>query len=109
MRLAYLKCVKEGRLLKISTIESPSLCRLVLEGKLIAPWAGELRTACERARAELRGRELIVDIRHLITISQEGECLLLELMNDGVKFRAHGVFAKHILKQLAKRTCRGRS
>jgi hypothetical protein len=90
-------------MLRISMIESNRHCRLVLEGKLIAPWAGELKGACERARADLRGRELIVDMRNLIAISQEGENVLLELMNEGVKLRAYGVFTKHILKQLAQR------
>ena len=90
-------------MLKISMIETTRHCRLVLEGKLIAPWAGELKGACERARADLRGRELIVDMRNLIAISQEAENVLLELMNEGVKLRAYGVFTKHILKQLAQR------
>jgi hypothetical protein len=90
-------------MLKISTIESPSQCRLVLEGKLIAPWAGELKTACERARAELHGRKLIIDIRYLVGITQEGEKVLLDLMDDGVTLRGRGVFTKHILKLLAQR------
>ena len=90
-------------MLKISTIESSSQCRLVLEGKLIAPWAGELRTACERARADLQGRKLVVDIRYLISINQEGENVLLELMDNGVMLRGCGVFTKHILKELAER------
>jgi anti-anti-sigma regulatory factor len=90
-------------MLKISTIESPSRCRLVLEGKLIAPWAGELKAACERASAELHGRKLIVDIRNLISISQEGENMLLKLMDDGVMLRGCGVFTRLILKQLAWR------
>jgi hypothetical protein len=90
-------------MLKISTIESARQCRLVVEGKLIAPWAAEVKIACERARAELRGRRFTVDIKNLITISQEGENLLLELMNDGVRVRGCGVFTKHILKQLAQR------
>jgi hypothetical protein len=90
-------------MLKISTIESRSHCRLVLEGKLIAPWAGELKTACERARAGFRDRKLLVYIRNLISISQEGENVLLELMNEGVRVRGCGVFTKHVLKQLAQR------
>jgi hypothetical protein len=90
-------------MLKISTIESPSQYRLVLEGKLLAPWADELKTACERARAELLGRKLVVDMRYLIGISQEGENVLLALMDDGVILRGCGVFTKHILKQLAQR------
>jgi hypothetical protein len=88
---------------KISTIERRSQCRLIVEGKLTAPWAGELKTACDKAGAELRGRKLIVDIRNLISISPEGENVLLELMNDGVILRGCGVFTTRILKQLAKR------
>ena len=91
-------------MLKISTVESSSQCRLVLEGKLIAPWASELRNECSKAKGDLHGRELLVDIKNLITISQEGENVLVELMNGGVKIRGCGVFTKHILKQLARRT-----
>ena len=91
-------------MLKISIVESSSQCRLVLEGKLIAPWASELRNECSKAKGDLQGRELLVDIKNLITISQEGEKVLLELMNGGVKIRGCGVFTKHILKQLARRT-----
>lgn len=63
-------------MLRISTIESPRQCRLILEGKLIAPWAGELKGACERARADLGGRELM-EMRNLLSISQEGEAYCL--------------------------------
>jgi hypothetical protein len=90
-------------MLKIFTIESPRHYRLVVEGKLIAPWTAELKTACERARAELRGRKLIVFIRCLTTINHDGEDVLVELLDDGVVLRGCGVFTKHILKQLAQR------
>ena len=91
-------------MLKISIAESPSQCRLVLEGKLIQPWASELRNECSKAKGDLRGRELIVDMQNLIAISPEGENVLVELMNEGVKIRGCGVFTKHVLKQLARRT-----
>ena len=93
-------------MLKISFIEDHTRYRLVLEGKLIAPWAAELRTACEKARADLDGRELVIDMKHLTVISQEGENVLFELMNEGVKFRCQGVFAKQVVKQLAHRISR---
>jgi hypothetical protein len=60
-------------------------------------------TACNRARADLDGRDFVVDVKNLTAISQEGENLLLELMNAGVKFRSDGVFTKHILRQLARK------
>ena len=42
-------------------------------------------------------------MKNLTMIGQEGETVLLELMNDGAKFRSDGVFTKHILRQLARR------
>jgi hypothetical protein len=90
-------------MLKISIIDSRTHRRLVLEGKLVGPWADELRPACERAKSELGDRELIVDVKNLIVINQVGENVLLELMKEGVKVRGFGVFTRHVLKQLARR------
>ena len=91
-------------MLRISVVDSPRRCRLVLEGKLIAPWTAEFATACEKARADLHGRELIVDLRSLTAIGAEGESVLLQLMSEKVKFRC-GVFTKEVLRRLAS-TCR---
>jgi len=93
-------------MLKISLIDSATQRRLVVEGKLLAPWVAELRSACEKARADLRGRELVIEMKHITTISQEGENVILELMNGGIKFRCHGVFTKRVVKQLTRRTSR---
>ena len=91
-------------MLKISICESPKQRRLILEGKLIAPWAAELGTARDKASAELGGRELIVELQDITAISQEGENLLLRLMKEGVRFRGKGAFSKHLLKLLTRRT-----
>lgn len=88
---------------KISVIDSRTQRRLILEGKLVAPWTTELRTFCEKARADLNERALVIDVKQLTAISQEGENLLLELMKDRVAFRSGGVFTKHVLAQLARR------
>jgi hypothetical protein len=90
-------------MLKISIVDCRSQRRLIVEGKLIAPWAAELRGACEEARAELRGRHLVVEMKHVTTISQEGENVILELINGGIRFRGHGIFTKRVLKQLTRR------
>ena len=93
-------------MLKISLIENRTCCLLVLEGKLIAPWTVELRTACEKARAQLRDRELVIDLKHITAISQEGENVLSELMDQQVKFRGRDVFTKQVLRQVARRARR---
>jgi len=93
-------------MLKISLVDNGRQRRVVVEGKLIAPWAAELRNACQEARADLRGRELVIEMNHITTVSQEGENVILELINAGIRFRCHGVFTKHVVKELARRASR---
>ena len=76
---------------------------MILEGKLVGPWAAELRGTCEQANTDLFGRTLVIDIGQVTAISQEAENVLFELIQKGVKFRCGGVFTKHVLKQVARR------
>ena len=93
-------------MLRISLVDSAKTRRLIVEGTLIAPWAAELRNACQEARADIRGRELVVEMKHITTISQEGENVILELINGGGKVRCEGVFTKHVVKELTRRASR---
>lgn len=89
-------------MLKISLIDSARQRRLIVEGKLIAPWTGTLRSACQEARSDLGDRELVIEMKHVTTISQEGENLILELINGGIRFRCDGVFTKHVVNRLTR-------
>jgi len=89
--------------LKISSIETRRERRLVLNGSLISPWMAELRSAYERAKTELNGRELVINLDDITTISQEGENIMISLMNKGIKIRCRGVFTKLLVRQLARR------
>lgn len=91
-------------MLRISRLDTRNQRRLIVEGKLVAPWDAELKTACEAARSGLEDRELVIEVKNLISISQAGENVLLELMNQGVKFRCCGIFTKYVLRQLARRS-----
>jgi hypothetical protein len=95
-------------MLKISIIDASAQCRIVLEGKLIAPWATELKKTWKALAADLGGREFVVDVGDVTFISREGENALLELMRNGAKFQCRGVFARHIVEQLTRRH-RGRN
>ena len=88
-------------MLRISVVEGRSQRRLVVEGKLVAPWADELKSAYERATADLNGRELVIDLKCLTAINADGESVLLELLKAGACFRSAGLFTKHVLKRLA--------
>src|SRR5438874_13194139 len=91
-------------MLKISIVEGKKQRRLGVEGRLVAPWSDELKAACERARSGLDGRELVIDLKNLTTISQQGENLLLELIKQGVRFRGCGAYTHELLKQVARRS-----
>jgi anti-anti-sigma regulatory factor len=90
-------------MLKISIVEGRKQRRLVVEGRLVAPWSDELKAFSERAGSGLGGRELVIDLTNLTTISQQGEDVLLELMKQGVRFRGGGVYTNEILKEVARR------
>lgn len=87
-------------MLKISVVDAARRRRIVVEGALVAPWADELTTACEKARADLDGRELIVDLRGVTAISRDGENALIPLIRHKIKLQC-GMFAKELLRQLA--------
>jgi len=89
--------------LKISSVETRKERRLVLNGSLISPWTAELQTAYDRAKANLNGRELVINLNDITTISQEGENILISLMNKGTKIRCRGVFTKLMVRHLASR------
>ena len=93
-------------MLKISLVDGARRRRLVVEGKLVAPWAAELRNACQEARTDLDGRDLVVEMKYITTISQEGENVILELINGGIRFRCRGVFTKLVVRELTRRASR---
>ena len=90
-------------MLKITVVEGRRQRRLIVEGKLIAPWAAELTSAYQTARTDLQDRELIVDLRNLTAISPEGEALLLQLTREKAKFLC-GVYMKEVVRQLSRKT-----
>ena len=90
-------------MLKITIVEACNERRLVLDGSLITPWTDELKSAYERARTDLDGRKLVISLDDVTAISEEGEAVLMALMNEGIKVRCHGVFTKLLVRQLARR------
>lgn len=86
-------------MLKISLVDRARRRRIVVEGALVAPWADELSTACEKARTDLQGREFIVDLRGVTAIGRDGENVLIQLIQHKIKIQC-GIFVKELLRQL---------
>ena len=90
---------------KLSTLETDGQLKLVVEGKLVAPWTAEVESAWRNAREHLEGRKLIIDLTNVTLIGSDGESTLLKLIREGARFTGCGVLTKHMLKQLARK-CR---
>ena len=88
---------------KISTIDSASERRLIVEGTLVQPWVAELRRTWNDAGHLLEGRKLVIDLTNATLIDPEGEAAIFELMQEGAKFNCSGVLTRHVLKQAAHR------
>ena len=90
---------------KISIIDTRFSRRLVVEGKLVAPWVAELVKTWRVANQALGHRKVVIDLSNMTVVSREGEDAILELMKEGAKFSCGGVLTKHVLGRLA-RDCR---
>ena len=63
-------------MLKISVIDRRTERWLVLEGKLIAPWVTELRSAWQAANGQVGGPALVVDLRERHRHQPRGKMLV---------------------------------
>jgi hypothetical protein len=93
------------QMLRLSIVDTNGQRKMVLEGKLIAPWTKEVESAWQRAKQSSDTRKLVIDINNVTLINLDGEATLLKLMRDGARFAGCGVLTKHLLQQLARR-CR---
>ncbi len=89
-------------MLKISVIDSRTQRRVVIEGALVEPWMAELRRSWRAAKTDLQDRKLVLDLKGVTMIGEEGEDALSELVKEGASFCASGVLTKYLLQQLAR-------
>jgi hypothetical protein len=90
-------------MLKITRVKTERRWRVVLEGELISPWVTELRKEWKEIRSLEGDLKVIVDLRNVVSMSQEGRDVLFEMMSQGVKFICGGVLNRHVLRELARK------
>lgn len=90
-------------MLRISTVNSHTERRLVVEGELVEPWVGELAESWFRARQDLGGRKLIIDLGSVTVMGCKGQEALFNLMRQGARFECGGVLTRYVLRRLAHR------
>lgn len=91
-------------MLKITAMNRGDQRTLVLEGKLVDPWVAELKKSWAEVQRTDEAQRVLIDLKDVTVISQEGENLLFEMMREGATFNCcRGVLTRHVVKQLARR------
>jgi hypothetical protein len=93
--------------LRVTINETPAEKRWILQGRLVGPWVGELRTCWKKTRRDHGGRTCIVDLSDVTFIDKGGERLLRTMSKEGAQFIATGIYIKHVLDQLKPSGKRG--
>jgi len=87
-------------MLKITTVDDGAGQRLVVEGKLVAPWVSELESAWNHARQANRGCTIVVDLSGTTAIDPTGQAALMAMIYEGARLTAKGVYSDYVIQQL---------
>jgi len=71
-----------------------------VQGRLVGPWVGELRTTWKRAHRSHDKRACIIDLNDVTFIDKSGERLLRAMCKKGAQLIARGLYVKHVLEQV---------
>jgi len=94
-------------MLRITVAETAIEQRWTVEGRLIGPWVGELRTCWKKRHRAQNGRACTVDLSGVTFIDKSGQRLLRSMSKEGTQFIATGIYIKHVLDQLKPNGKRG--
>ncbi|HET9866039.1 MAG TPA: hypothetical protein VFQ06_02010 [Nitrospira sp.] len=85
-------------MLKITTHVSDDSTNITLEGRLAGPWIDELERCWRESAQSAGGRQLIVDLRGVTFVEQEGKALLTRMCQAGADFLATGCCMRSIVE-----------
>jgi anti-anti-sigma regulatory factor len=91
---------REANMLKITTVETSTDRRWIVQGRLVGPWVSELRTTWKEAHRNEDKRACIIDLNDVTFIDKSGERLLRAMCKKGAQLIARGLYVKHVLEQL---------
>jgi hypothetical protein len=94
-------------MLRITVAETAIEQRWTVEGRLVGPWVGELRTCWKKRHRAQNGRACTVDLSGVTFIDKSGQRLLRRMSKEGTQFIATGIYIKHVLDELKPNGKRG--
>jgi ABC-type transporter Mla MlaB component len=86
-------------MLRITVAETETEQRWTLEGRLIGPWIGELRTRWKERHRAQNGRTCTVDLSAVTFIDKGGRRLLRIMSREVTQFIATSIYIKRVLDQ----------
>src|SRR5580700_2067147 len=89
-----------NEMLRITVAETPTEQRWTLEGRLVGPWVGELRTCWKKRHRSQNGRACTVDLSGITFIDKGGQRLLRTMSKEDTQFICSGMYIKYVLDQL---------
>jgi hypothetical protein len=87
-------------MLRISVVETPTEQRLVLYGKLVGPWIGEVQRVWENLRGQLGKRSSVIDLNEVTLIDDSADPLLATMLEQGAELVARGTANRWLLQAL---------
>jgi len=87
-------------MLKITITNTATEERWTLHGRLVGPWANELKASWKRGHRTAQGRRCIVNLEEVTFIDKSGERVLRSMSNQGAQFVTSDVYVKHVLDRL---------
>ena len=91
-------------MLRITVVENPEGEKWILQGQLTGEFATELRTTWRSSLDRSRDRLRIVDLSEVTSIDRNGEEILRNMIRQGARCLATGIYTKHLLEELQTRT-----
>ena len=92
-------------MLKITICDSANELRLRLEGRLAGAWVGELRQCWRTASSTTALRDAVLDLRDVDFVDSDGQALLAEMHQEGVRLEAFGPLTQHLVEEIAGADC----
>ena len=89
-------------MLKITTQSTEASTRITVEGRLVGPWVGELERCWRESERSASGRPVLVDLRGVTFVEQEGKTLLSRMCQSGAELLAAGCCMKSIVEEAKK-------
>ncbi|HET6143794.1 MAG TPA: hypothetical protein VFE02_09800 [Candidatus Acidoferrales bacterium] len=90
--------------MRTTILEESAEQRWTLQGRLSGPWVAHLRSDWVKSHCTSGKRRCVVDVSGVTFVDLDGERVLAAMMNDGAEFIASGVYTKHLLELLERRS-----